>query len=1130
MNDLSAIESIFLAALDKGSAEERAAFLDQACGRDTELRGHVERLLKAHPNVGGFLQSPAQGAASTIDEPPIAERTGAIVGPYRLMEQIGEGGMGLVYVAEQQRPVRRKIALKVIKPGMDSRDVIARFEAERQALALMDHPNIAKVFDAGTTDTGLPYFVMELVKGVPITDYCDQAQLTPRERVQLFIPVCQAVQHAHQKGIIHRDLKPSNVLVTLHDGTPVVKVIDFGVAKAIGQNLTEKTIYTRFAQMIGTPLYMSPEQAEMSGLDIDTRTDVYALGVLLYELLTGTTPFDRQRIQTAAFDEIRRIIREEEPPKPSTRLSTLGSTSPTVSAHRKSELNKLSALVKGELDWIVMKCLEKDRTRRYETANGLARDVQRYLADESVEACPPSSAYKLRKFGRKHRKALVTAASFAVLLLAGTVLSAWQAVRATVAEREAERHSLVAVANEEKARSSEQAAGRERDEVRGLNDRLRRLLYTSQMSLAHHAWNDGGLARLKELLEEARPKPGQDDLRGFEWNYLNRLYKSGRLKLEEGGFPNIICSAISPDGKRMATSVEEDGSNRGVLKVWDAATGRVVWRSKGHEGSVWGLSYSPDGKRLASAGSDHKVRVWELEDGHEPLELVGHSDFVAGVAFNHDGSRIASASWDGKVNLWDACAGGPPTLSFKGHTSPVFGLAFSPDGARIASAGDDLVVRTWSTSDGHEILMRAGHTAAIHGVAYSRDGARIASASEDGTVCVWDASKDAPPIRLLGHTGTVWAVAFHPDGKRLASVGFDGAVKLWDVTGERAPLTLKGGGKNLAFSPDGRRLLSLCIDNTVKIWDVPASGIDAETGVLRGHTKAVNDLAYSPDGARMASASDDGTVRLWDLHKARALRTLKQHDGWAVSVTYSPDGTRIASAGSDGLIFVNDPETGEILHRLVGHTGQVAVKFSPDGTRLASAGHDRTVRIWDTATGREVLKHRGHNDLVWDLAFSPDGTRLASSGFDHAAKVWDVARGVELLTIPAHSILHSVAYSPDGTRLTAGSGEGIVYVWDATTGREVLALKGHSDRAWGVAYSPDGSRIASSSNDQTVRVWDAATGQETLTLTGHAGEVWNVAFSPDGRWLASAGADHVIRLWDARPFEPAQVEAKARPE
>ena len=353
------------------------------------------------------------------------------------MEQVGVGGFGLVFVAEQQDPVRRKVALKVLKPGMDTREVIARFEAERQALALMDHPNIAKVHDAGTTDTGRPYFVMELVKGVPITDYCDQAQLTPRQRLELFIPVCQAVQHAHQKGIIHRDLKPSNVLVTLHDGTPVPKVIDFGVAKAIGQHLTEKTIYTRLTQMIGTPLYMSPEQAEMSGLDIDTRSDIYSLGVLLYELLTGTTPFDRQRFGKAAFDEIRRIIREEEPPRPSTRLTSLGETLSSVSAKRNMEPKKLSALAKGDLDWIVMKALEKDRSRRYETASGFAADVRRFLAEEPVEARPPSAWYSFRKLALRNKAALTTVALVAGALVLGTAVATWQAVRATRAEEQA---------------------------------------------------------------------------------------------------------------------------------------------------------------------------------------------------------------------------------------------------------------------------------------------------------------------------------------------------------------------------------------------------------------------------------------------------------------------------------------------------------------------------------------------------------------------------------------------------------------------------------------------------------------------------------------------------------------------
>ncbi|MHB9080184.1 MAG: protein kinase domain-containing protein [Pirellulaceae bacterium] len=446
-------EDIFQVARRIEFIEARAAYLEQVCGDDAALREQVESLLGAYDDSRSFLEaSPGAvmaadlAATSTINQ-LVAEPVSAQVGPYRLLQQIGEGGMGVVYMAEQTQPVQRRIALKIIKPGMDSRQVIARFEAERQALALMDHPNIAKVLDAGTTDLGRPYFVMELVKGVPITRYCDEQHLTPRQRLELFMSVCQAVQHAHQKGIIHRDIKPSNILVAEYDDRPVPKVIDFGVAKAVEQRLTQKTMFTDLGQVVGTIEYMSPEQAKFNQLDIDTRSDIYSLGVVLYELLTGETPMDRQRLRNAGFDEMLRIIREEEPPRPSIRLSSSHSL-PSIAAQRQTEPRKLSTLVRGELDWIVMKALDKDRARRYQTATGLAADIDRYLTDEPVLACPPSTAYRFHKFARRNKAAVVTSGMVVTALILGMAGTVWQAARATLAEH---------LAKENERRATEQA-------------------------------------------------------------------------------------------------------------------------------------------------------------------------------------------------------------------------------------------------------------------------------------------------------------------------------------------------------------------------------------------------------------------------------------------------------------------------------------------------------------------------------------------------------------------------------------------------------------------------------------------------------------------------------------------------
>jgi serine/threonine protein kinase/Tfp pilus assembly protein PilF len=492
--DSQHVKSLFLAAVDR-PVEERAAFLDEACAGEDELRRRVEQLLEAHDRPDSLPEAPPAAGATRVADPEegsdpgwSAEGPGAVIGPYKLLQQLGEGGMGAVFMAEQRAPVRRMVALKIIKPGLDYGQVIARFEAERQALALMDHPNIARVLDGGATQSGRPFFVMELVKGAPITRFCDEHRLTPRQRLELFVGVCQAVQHAHQKGIIHRDIKPSNVLVCLYDGRPVPKVIDFGVAKAMGQQLTERTLFTEIGQVVGTLEYMSPEQAELNQLDIDTRSDVYSLGVLLYELLTGSTPLERKRLKSAGMLEVLRLIREEEPPRPSTRLSEAKDTLPAISAQRQMEPARLAKLVRGELDWIVMKALEKNRSRRYESANGLAQDVSRYLNDEPVLACPPSAAYRLSKFVRRHKGAVLAASVFVLLLTAGVVGTTIGLVRALAAERQTSRERDE---KEEARRLARQALNTLTDDVVAellatqvqLTDRYREFL---KKVLAHH--------------------------------------------------------------------------------------------------------------------------------------------------------------------------------------------------------------------------------------------------------------------------------------------------------------------------------------------------------------------------------------------------------------------------------------------------------------------------------------------------------------------------------------------------------------------------------------------------------------------------------------------------------------------
>jgi len=784
--------ALFFAALEHSAGAARDSFLAVACRGQQDVLERLQRLLAAHEGANGPLDSPPPGAASgSSADNGSREGPGSVIGPYKLLQQIGEGGFGVVYMADQQEPVQRRVALKIIKPGMDSRRVLARFEAERQALAMMEHPNVAKVLDGGATETGRPYFVMELVKGTPITDYCDQHELTPRERLQLFLGVCQAVQHAHQKGIIHRDLKPTNILITEYDNRAVPKVIDFGVAKAVSQPLTEKSLFTELGQLIGTLEYMSPEQAKLNQLDIDTRSDIYSLGVLLYELLTGTTPFDRQRLRAAAFDEMLRIIREEEPPRPSTRLS-ISPTISTIAARRKIEPGKLSQIVRGELDWIVMKCLEKDRGRRYATASALAEDLDRYLDDRPVIACPPTAAYVVRKFFRRNRTAISTAVPVAAALLFGVVFSTWQALRATKAEATAKENEQRALVEETKAKNSaekalanELEATRRRDEVRSLNDDLRYTLYAAHMNLAKRAWDEGGTARTLELIERHRPELGQIDHRDFEWHYLNRLCHVNLLTLAtDSSYINGIV--YRPHGNDLAAALPTK-----LVVVWDARTGERRFTLTGHTQPVTAVTYSADGAWLASGsgGSDQgrvlsgEIKVWNADTGEE-FTTITDAGQVRSVAFSPDGQRLAAGHKQG-VRIWDAKLG-TQLLDITQPLGEVHSIVYGTDGRSLAVGGghgshDDTGQFTiWDAQTGRMLLDIPGHTAHVVSVACSPDGSRLASASWDHTVRIWDAESGREQLNFKGHNGIALSAVFSPNGQQIASSSVDAVIKLWN--------------------------------------------------------------------------------------------------------------------------------------------------------------------------------------------------------------------------------------------------------------------------------------------------------------------------------------------------------------
>jgi WD40 repeat protein/serine/threonine protein kinase/tetratricopeptide (TPR) repeat protein len=1128
------------------SPSDRAAYYE--AHRVTQaLRAEVESLLRFDPKTDDPFRKHVAAAAEQVlvgpgvtvlrdaTAPAVATRDepGTWFGPYRLRELLGEGGMGVVWLADQEQPIRRTVAIKVVKLGADSTRILSRFESERQALAILNHPHVAKVFDAGSTRDGRPYFVMEYVAGRPITAFADDHCLSIRERLELFLQVCDAVQHAHQKGLLHRDLKPGNILVADQDGRAVAKVIDFGIAKAIGPQLTEQTLATEFGVLVGTPEYMSPEQAGFLDENVDTRTDIYTLGLVLYELLVGAAPFQARELGRYAVLEVLRIIREQDPPRLTERLTNQADAAVfEIARRRRTEPQTLARLLHHDLEWITARAIEKEPSRRYPSASELAADVRRHLESEPVLAGPPDVLYRLGKLARKHRAGAFAATAALVIVLAASIVSTMFWLRSERARGETRR----------------QLVSRQVAEGMRLVDDNNHVAALPWLAQALTVEPDGAVAedahrrRLGMVLDRV---PALANVWAFDADVVHSdlspdrrwvalatsdglprvvdLENGAVTRAREGHAGRINHIKFSKDGRWLATA-GSDGSARVWSRTLDAAGPPLR-----HDGEVLAADISPDGQVIATIGHGDVVRVWDVPSGAVRFTLP-HSGPVMALVFSPDGRLIASGSGNA-VTLWEAATGTRAREDLH-HSRPITLLEFSPDGTVLA-VGANHLLRVWNVAAGQPLGDEVAQVNPIYDFDFAPDRRWIAWGSSGHILGILDARTGAPARPMITRRDQVFNVTFSPDGRHLASLELGGFVQVWRTADwQPEELSVSGGPKARAvfFGASGRHLAVLG-ERSMLLWDLAAASPSHPT---MSHTGFLRSLALSGDGSRMlatvgALGSLENYARVWAPDQAEPV-TPPLREGGFVSAIFDKTGSRVATGGRNGRIQVWDARTGEPIGSPMMHDSFVgALAFSPDGQSLATGGGEGyaeqrpgrrgDLHMWDLASGRRRWSAQLASE-VYAVTFTPDGTSVIAGTAAGEVAIWDAATGHSLGSdVHHHSPVHAVIVSSDG-RWTAAIGQRGIHLRDHATGATRWLSTQTSFRG---SFDPQNQRLIAGTFDGEVNVWDLLTGQPVAARMKPGGLVYSTFFDRNGRYLVTASVNGSARVWDAagRPLSPA---------